>query len=667
MIDFAKVGPVVWVNSTREVKALLEAINGAADVVYDLETTGLDEHAVHGGRSNGGVAARTSMAGFTLPQADIDGRWDGATPVTFVVPLSHPDSVWLGQWRKLLTMIFQQVIDSKKYVTGHHLKFDNRWVYAMTGIDLSHRVGWDTQISSYLLDENSNAKLESRASKLFGIPEWGAELNLSYPGASEEVDLTTLGDYQAKDTWFTWALSVHHREQLRLSGESLYSPPILDDEIQDAKLGKVATWVAMPTVATLTKVEQRGMGLDQEWCRKRLATELEVADLAKDTLAEMWELPREDASLHATAKWFKELATRAVAAGDLQVAELTPTGQPRWSKEVLEKQARLGSETAKTILAGRNGAKRSEFLQSWLDKSSPRSTIHSTYNVGGTTTGRLSSSGPNMQQVNAHLKPAFIPQPGFVLAEIDYSQIELRVAAHISQCEPMLEAFNAGQDLHRLLGARIAGKKVEDVTAEERQKAKSANFGLLYGMGAKGFQSYASAAYGVDLTMEEAFEIHQLFFDQWEGMREWHMKMARIVGQRGEVTSPIGRVRRLPDALFGNEYEVSQAERQATNSPVQGFASDLMQMAASSISGTLPGYEPVDGAHVVGTVHDSIMVELDEKNWREPLRESLYRMTEGILEPLRTLGCELTVPLAADAIVGTRWGVDDIKTEDEEV
>lgn len=656
---------VAWVSSKRDVMALLEAINSASAVVYDLETTGLDEHAIHGGASNGGVAARVSMAGFTLPQDDGTGEWDGVEPVNWVVPLSHPHSTWLGQWRKLLTKIFRQVEQSNKYVVGHHVKFDNRWVYALTGIDLSDRTAWDTMLSSSLLDENTSNKLKDVAPEVFGVPPWD-DHDLSYPGASEDVDLMELGEYQYRDTYWTWRLYQEHREQLRLTGEEALIPPMMDEEVQYDRLGRLATWVSMPTVATLSKVEQRGMQLDADWVRQSLTADQEVVQQTKATLKDKYDMDG-DASLAATSKWFLSLTEKAVEQGELEVTARTKTGKPQWSKAILEKQARRGSETAELILAGRNSTKRSEYLQSWLDKVSPAGTIHATYNAGTVVTGRLSSSGPNMQQVTGKLKPAFMPREGYYLAEIDYSQIELRVAAHVSQCAPMIDAFNRGDDLHRILGAKIANKSPEDVTKDERQKAKSANFGLLYGMGAPGFQMYAEAAYGVDVSLDEAFEIHQAFFDQWDGIRQWHQKMARIVGQRGEVTSPIGRVRHLPNALFGDERMVSKANRDAVNSPVQGFASDLMQMAASSISGTLPGFSPVEGAHVVATVHDSIVVELDQKNWRQALRESLYRMTQDVAKPLKRMGCVLTVPLAAEAVVGSRWGLDDIKTEDQEI
>src|SRR5699024_9857126 len=148
------------------------------------------------------------------------------------------------------------------------------------------------------------------------------------------------------------------------------------------------------------------------------------------------------------------------------------------------KQARGGSDIAQTLLDYRNATKRLEFLRSWTEQVTREGRIHSTYNAGSVVTGRLSSSGPNMQQVTKALRPAFVPSPGRVMVDLDYSQIELRVAAFISRSVPMMEAFRRGDDLHRLIAARVNNKAPEEVTARERQQGKAANFGLLYGMGA---------------------------------------------------------------------------------------------------------------------------------------------------------------------------------------
>lgn len=269
-----------------------------------------------------------------------------------------------------------------------------------------------------------------------------------------------------------------------------------------------------------------------------------------------------------------------------------------------------------------------------------------------------SSSDPNIQQVTRSLRPAFIPSEGNYIVELDYSQIELRVAAFISRSEPMLMAFREGQDLHTLLASQITGKAAQDVRPHERQAGKSANFGLLYGMGVDGFRNYADTVYGVSFTVEEAHTVHQTFFDTWEGIRDWHDRSIMTVNRTGQVVSPIGRIRRLP-GIWG--HNPGDAERAAINSPVQGFASDMMQVAAATIEGMLPGYEPVEGASLIGTVHDSIILEVRQDGWEEIVAECQRRMTEEVVTVLRDrLNCTLDVPLVADATVSTRWGLGDI-------
>lgn len=269
------------------------------------------------------------------------------------------------------------------------------------------------------------------------------------------------------------------------------------------------------------------------------------------------------------------------------------------------------------------------------------------------------NSDPNVQQVTKVLKPAFVPSHGHVIAELDFSQIELRVAAFISRCEPMLEAFRAGQDLHRLLGAKLTGKSPEDVTSQERQAAKSANFGLLYQMSPLGFQRYAETAYDVAMSADEAEDVHRAFYDMWDGIGAWHLRSIRRARETGQIVSPIGRVRRLPDIHSPNDQKVGWSERSAINSPVQGFASDLMQLAAAWIGGFLPDHAAVQGALIVATVHDSIVIEAPQESWETVVRECMDRMVRvGELLPL--LGCILDVPLAVEAHVGYRWGLTDV-------
>lgn len=660
---------MTWVFNDDDLTWLLDAIETAVEVVIDLENTGLDEHAVLGGKTNAGFPARIVLASLTLPQPDDEGD-----PTTWVVPLAHPDSPWLGKWREVIRSIAQAILRWRKPTINHNMKYDARWIKAHTGVDLSHLIVWDTQISSHLLDENSSTKLKERAPATFGVERWD-DFDLTKPGAAERVPLFELGLYGARDTYWTWRLADLHRQMMYLKGD--HDEPMGSDEIELARLGRLAVWCAMPTVATLTSLEQRGMALDVEWVKHELAMhDAEAKKIAAELVVRYPEMDPEDASFAPTSNWFREWSQYAVDAGDLTVASLTPTGKARWSKAVLVRQARSGSKVAEDLLAFRGHSKKAEFLTSWLYCVTPDGNIHASYHAGRVITGRLSCSDPNLQQVTQVLKPAFIPRPGYVLADLDYSQIELRIAAFVTRSKPMLEAFRNGWDLHKMLALRIiqTGENIEaknegreprtftldDVTPTHRQAGKSANFGLLYLLGPSGFREYAENVYDISFTMEEASLIHNAFFEQWDGISAWHSRMIDRAHKTGQVVSPVGRVRRVPGVYSHNDTLVGMAERQAVNSPVQGFGSDLMQIAAACIEGTLPGYDPVPDVRLVATVHDDIVVEVPADNWEAASRECQRRMVEEVPKILLKMDCVLDVPLAAEVKVGTRWGLSDV-------
>ena len=668
-------GPITWVWGKENLKDLVKAIHASQKVVMDLETTGLDEYAEADGDTNGGYPARIVLASLTLPNAAraaagaYDWRtFDGEQPMTYLVPLSHPASPLLGAWRKVMAIIGREINRSGKPFVNANIKFDARWVFAQAGVDLSDRIEWDTTVSSQLVDTEARTRLKIRAARDFGIEEWD-DFDLGTPGAAEQVDLIQLGEYAARDTYYTWKIEEEHRDQMFLTGDE---EPFDSDDIQMARLGKVATYVAMPTVKTLTKVEQRGFLLDVDWVRAKIE-EMDALRLkaCEDILGLYGTAPapapaKDGVTTAATSKWFQGFVAQAIEAGDLRVTARTDSGNAQWNKAVLIAQQRQGSPAADALLRHRDATKTLEFLRSWLELRDPNNVIHATYNVGFVRTGRLSCASPNLQQCASSLKPAFIPRPGHVLLDLDYSQVELRVAAFISRSQPMIEAFQRGDDLHRLLAAKIAGKAPEDVTSLERKRAKAGNFGLLYGMSPGGFQSYAATAYDVSLTLAEAQAVHSAFFEMWDGMRQWHERAKRRAYERGYVTSPIGRTQWLSDLYSKSSFKSSHAERNALNSPVQGFGSDLMQMAAASIMGTLPGYPlpEVGGAHVVATVHDEICIEVPEDRWQEILVECKRRM-EDVNTFLRPLDCQMDVPIVAGPSAGTRWGVHDLHDEDD--
>lgn len=649
---------VQWAMHLTDLRHVVEAIHNSAEVVIDLETTGDNEHAT-GRDPSWPESARVSLASLTLPtKADPDNP----TPPTWAVPLSHPDSPLRGHWREALRVICQAILDADVPVSNQNLKFDCKWVYAATGVDLSPLFAWCTQIGAHLLDETTSTSLKERAPATFGVRRWD-DFDLSTPAASEKVPMFDLGLYAARDTYWTWRSAVYQRTLMGVGreGEGLDEPED-SDEVEQRRLGQLAVWCAMPTAKTLTAVEQRGFTLDLDWTRSALADVTAEAEADKEWLIDRVPVTSDrDPSFAPTALWFETWAEAAVQRGDLRVASLTGTGKPQWNKAVLVRQWREGSEVAERLLAYRKMSKRAEFLTSWLNVVTPEGLVHTTYHAGRVVTGRLSSSDPNMQQITAALKPAYVAREGYVIADLDYSQIEMRAAAYVARCIPMIEAFKAGKDLHRILAATVTGLGEDEVDADQRQGGKAGNFGFLFGMEAQGFQTYAESVYDVSFTAEQAVDVREAFFDQWDGMAQWHERQARRARQTGQVVSPIGRVRRLPAIFDGNPSVSSHAERQAINSPVQGFASDLMQTAAASIEGNLPGYEPVPDVAIVATVHDSIVVEVPANDWKRATGRCMRRMLD--LHPvLSRLGCDFDVPLAVEAKVGTRWGLADVGT-----
>jgi DNA polymerase I-like protein with 3'-5' exonuclease and polymerase domains len=650
---------VSWVFTDEDLGHCLEAIRSACEGEFDLETTGLFEHAQAGGRLNAGIPARIVLGSLTLPMSDTD-----TDPTTFVLPLSHPDSMWQGQWRRVLSRVAQEMLDCRLPLINQNVKFDARWIYAHTGVDLSPLIVWDNQMSNQLMDETRSARLKDRVPFEFGIEAWD-DFPLDKPGAAELVPMMDLGLYAARDTYWTWKQARAHRVRMFLMGEDGDPPehPESPDEVEDARLGRLATWSVMPSVAAIAKVEETGMLLDVPWVHARLEENQGPIDVAREFLIDRYEPPEGtgDPSFAATSHWFRAWAEKAVAAGDLHVASYTAHGNAQWTKGVLLRQARRGSEVAVALLTMRKLMKQNEFLNSWLGYVTPWDTIHSSVNIGKAATGRTSSSDPNQQNITEELRRAFIPRPGYVFADFDLSQIELRAAAFCSRSEPMMQAYREGKDLHAMLAAEVNGVAEDSVSKEQRTHAKPGNFGLLYGMGAAGLMNYAESAYDVVMSFEEAQRLHSAFFTTWDGIGQWHQKIIARAHQTGQVVSPVGRVRRVPDIFSGDDYYVSSAERQVINSPIQGLASDILLTSLALVGGTVPGYFPAHGGgRIVGTVHDSMMVELPEDRWEASARQILWTMTEGVLAVLEKMGCYFDVPLAAEVKVGTRWGLSDI-------
>lgn len=659
---------VTW--SAEEVVQVFETYTALDDiVVFDFETTGLDPYAP-------GAACVLLQLTYRLA-----GGPESDPLMTVLMPLHHPES-WLYRVDKNLPVEQRGLVQRHLYevgtwlcnrgvkLVGHHAKFDLKWWAIYSGHPefarrLASHLVWDTQMAAYLLDENAFNALKVVVPRTFGVEDWS--IDLSKEGAALRVPLPLLLKYGALDTEWTYRLLLHQLEQL--------NPDNYTDGINKYVARRLRTLmqvIGMPCIRTLTEQEIYGWAIDDDLLGReleRLETSAQVSreKLAADGFFDSVDLVTGEAG----SGLFKQAIARAVAWGDMKPTRKTKTGNECWDKHVLCEQK--DSRFAPAMLALRKDVVAARYMRQWHGKAVDH-VIHPTYNptridndfgkTEGTTTGRLSSTKPNMQQVNYALKQVFRPhRPELVIASLDYSQLELRLAAAVSGSPNMIQAFRDGKDLHRMFAAIITGKPEHAVTKDERQKAKACNFGFLYGQHAKGFVRYANDVYGVEISKEEAEEVRDMWFATWQGIAEWHLSSKKHAQTHGAIWSPMGRIRHLPNIRTGSWKERSDDERKAINAPIQSLGSDLLQLATGMITGSVPWLtEPmVPQALVLGTVHDEIDAEVPLEGYRPIVDEMEKIMTTDILDVLEEhFDWQLDVPLAVGVTVGTKWGAADV-------
>jgi DNA polymerase-1 len=280
----------------------------------------------------------------------------------------------------------------------------------------------------------------------------------------------------------------------------------------------------------------------------------------------------------------------------------------------------------------------------YIDKKTGR--LHTTLNQTGTSTGRLSSQEPNLQNIpvktemGAKFREAFIADEGYQLLSLDYNQIELRVVAHISKDEKMMETFRKGEDIHTRTAAEIFEVKPEEVTTEMRRDAKTLNFGVLYGMGQFGFQR----ASGV--SREKAREFIRKYMTEFAGVAKYIEKTKMEAHRSGYVTTIFGRRRQLTEITSSMPQLVSQAERVAINAPIQGTAADMIKIAMVRVSEYLrKNYEEND-AKMLLQVHDELLFEI-KNELVDKIEPAIKRIMENV--------CEMSVPITVDSKVGPNW------------
>ncbi len=515
--------------------------------------------------------------------------------------------------------------DEKALKVGQNLKFDMS-LLARYGIEM-RGIAYDTMLESYVLDSvGGRHDMDSLADRYLGHKTITFE-EIAGKGKNQltfnQIALEQAAPYAAEDADVTLQLHLAMWPQLK----------------QSAELLTVFNEIEMPLLPVLSHIERTGVLIDpailsahSQELAKRLA-ELEV---------QAHELAEEPFNLAST----KQLQAILYEKQKLPVLKKTPGGAPSTNEEVLAELA-LDYPLPKVILEYRGLAKLkttyTDKLPLMINPVSGR--VHTSYHQAVTATGRLSSSDPNLQNIpvrndeGRRIRQAFIAPEGYRIVAADYSQIELRIMAHLSQDEGLLKAFAEGKDIHRATASEVFGVPLDKVTGEQRRSAKAINFGLIYGMSAFGL------ARQLGIPRGEAQRYMDLYFERYPGVLDYMERTRQQASEQGYVSTLDGRRLYLPDVRSSNGMRRKAAERAAINAPMQGTAADIIKRAMIEVDAWLQGQEkPL--VRAIMQVHDELVFEVHESVLEEA-SQRIRQLMEGSMT--------LAVPLKVDVGVGMNW------------
>ncbi len=526
---------------------------------------------------------------------------------------------WIKELRPILA-------DEKIKKCGHNIKFDWR-VLKNFGLILNGII-FDSMIASYLLNPGSRAhSLDAATFSEFGF-EKISKNDLLGTGRDKqtfaEVDLERLAVYSCEDADFTYRL----QEKLAVELEEKNSLKIFND-------------IEMPLITVLGKMEENGIKLDKEFL-----TELEK-NLAKDLKKiekNIYASAGEEFNINST-KQLKEILFDKLQISTLEISK-TKTGFSTAADE-LEK-IKEEHEIIPFIQEYRELTKlQSTYIQALpelINKKTGR--VHTSFNQTVTATGRLSSSDPNLQNIPTRtelgkkIRQAFIAEKGWKIVSLDYSQIELRLAAHLSGDQNFIDAFNKGLDIHASTAALINGISLNKVTKEMRREAKAINFGILYGQGAYGLSQTAG------IPFARAKEFIENYFVVYKDVKKYTESMVEFAKENGYVETLFGRRRYLPEITSQVPMVRAGAERMAVNAPLQGTNADMIKKAMVLVQDLIEK-KYLDSVRMIIQVHDELIFEMRE----DKIKEAAVR----IQDIMRNI-VKLKVPVVVDIEIGDNWG-----------
>lgn len=507
---------------------------------------------------------------------------------------------------------------------GQNLKYDKN---VLRNHDIILRgIEHDTMLESYVLNSTgSRHDMDTLAEKYLNRTTIHFE-DIAGKGAKQltfnQIDLEKAGPYAAEDADIT--LQLH---------EAIF--PQLEEQ---TRLLKVYEDIEKPLVSVLSNMERRGAKVDaHKLAQQSQELEQRIGELEKQA----FELAGEEFNLSSP----KQLQAIFFEKLELPIIKKTPKGQPSTAEPVLQELA-LDYPLPKLILEHRSLAK---LKSTYTDKlplliNAGTGRIHTSYHQAVTATGRLSSSDPNLQNIpirtseGRRIRQAFVAEQGNKLIAADYSQIELRIMAHLSQDKGLLDAFANGQDVHKATAAEVFDVTVDAVTSDQRRKAKAINFGLIYGMSAFGL------AKQIKVPRHEAQQYIDRYFERYPGVLEYMDRIRQQAHEDGFVETVFGRRLYLPDINARNKMLQQAAERTAINAPMQGTAADIIKRAMINVEKALQdeSYQ----AQMIMQVHDELIVEV---------AEAQVERVAALLESEMMAAAELDVPLIVEAGIGDSW------------
>ncbi len=537
------------------------------------------------------------------------------------VPVGHSQG---GQLPKdVVLQAFRQVLlDDSLEKIGQNIKYD-LIVLKKEGLDIKG-IACDTMLASYLLDPSRRGHSLDELARIFLSHRMIPLKELIGSGKSQvlfsEVEISQGAEYSCEDAHATFRLAN-----------------ILCSRLEAEGLGELLRTVELPLVPVLADMELAGVRIDTEYLR---ALSSEFAKVIASTEAEVYDLAGVAFNINSP-KQLQEILFNKLG---LKPVKKTKTGQST-SLEVLQELA-VQHDLPRKILDFRSIFKLKSTYVDALPQlvNSATGRIHTSYNQAVAATGRLSTSDPNLQNIPVRtpegrkIRRAFIPEHGYLFVSADYSQIELRMMAHVSGDDRLREAFSSGEDVHAITAASVFGTSPAHVTPEMRRKAKAINFGIIYGMGPFNL----ARQIGVGLKMAKQYL--EDYYGTYAGVRRYMEELPEQAKKDGFVTTILGRKRYLPDLNNPNKIAQQAAQRMAINTTMQGSAADLMKVAMIHVGASIKKAKLP--ARMILQVHDELILEA-----REDCAQEAAALLKAEMEGVYPL----SVPLVVDTAIGKNW------------